>query len=203
MRAGVYSFMYKTRLAIWAGSVWPDLKALVESGRLTPDKYPRVIDLGCGVGENAIYLAQRGFEVTGVDFAQAALERSRKDAAAAGVADRCKFVWGDLTAPSIEGAEGPFDLAIDFGTLDDLSGDKRAAMARTVHRVTKPGSVFVEWCVHHDGRLPLNPKGLLLRLHPHLFPGEEKELFGDGFDIERLPTPPPESLFGCFLMTRR
>jgi SAM-dependent methyltransferase len=196
-----YSFQYKTGMARWAGRLGLELRDLVQSGRISPETHPRVVDLGCGRGEAAIYLAKRGFQVVGVDFSPVALNEARAAASRAGVSDRCRFVKGDLTASRIPGVEGPFDVVTDLGTLDDLKGEDREAMARTIKRLSGPGSLYYLWCVHHDGNLPMNLKGILLRLNPKLVPGEEEALFGDAFKIERLPSPPPSSYFASFLMT--
>ncbi|WP_262379941.1 class I SAM-dependent methyltransferase [Nonomuraea sp. PA05] len=190
-------------MARWAGRLGLELKDLVTSGRISPETHSRVVDLGCGRGEAAIFLAKRGFEVVGVDFSSVALSEAREAAVRAGVADRCRFVKGDLTASEIPGVEGPFDLVTDLGTLDDLQGADREAMARTIKRLSGPGSLYFLWCVFHDGNLPLNLKGILLRLNPKLVPGEEYDLFGDVFKIERLASPPPSSYFASFLMTRQ
>ncbi|TDC08158.1 class I SAM-dependent methyltransferase [Nonomuraea longispora] len=198
-----YSFQYKTGMARWAGRLGLELRDLVTSGRISPETHPRVVDLGCGRGEAAIFLAKHGFRVVGVDFSSMALNEARAAAAKEGVADRCRFVEGDLTAAHIPGVEGAFDLVLDLGTLDDLQGRAREAMAATVKRLSGPGSLYFLWCVHHDGDLPFTLKGILLRLNPKLVPGEEDDLFGDVFKIERLPSPPPSSYFAGFLMTRQ
>lgn len=65
---------------------------LVESGRILPC---RAIDLGCGTGRNTLYLAQHGFQVTGVDFASSAIAKARKKAEAARL--EAEFVVDDLT----------------------------------------------------------------------------------------------------------
>ena len=56
-----------------------------------------VIDIGCGPGHFAITLAQRGADpVLGVDFAEGMLDIARDHAAKAGVAERCRFEFGDF-----------------------------------------------------------------------------------------------------------
>ena len=204
MKPWVYTTLYRLRIAPWGTGIRPELRGLVESGRLSAADRPRVLDLGCGTGANAVYLAQQGFTVIGVDFVPVALARARKAAAAAGVTDRCRFVQGDLTAPAIPGVEGPYDVLLDFGALDDMTGAERAAMVRTIHRHSGPGSRFVLWCFYADPEDM--PKARFVgasRMHSVLSPGEEKESFGDAFDIERLPVPPPPENCACFLMTRR
>jgi hypothetical protein len=94
---------------------------------------------------------------------------------------------------------GPFDLLVDYGTLDDLRGRDRRAMARTVLRLSRPGSVFLVWCFYDEVRW-WRRRGARF---PGLRPGEERLLFGNDFDIERLSSPPAGSGFACLLLTRR
>src|SRR5512147_2591515 len=87
-----YENMYRYFKTPWDRGARQELVALVESGRIQPG---RALDLGCGVGANAIYLAQHGFEVTGVDFAKAAIEKARTRAREASV--QVNFIVDDLT----------------------------------------------------------------------------------------------------------
>src|SRR5437763_4688968 len=68
-----------------------------------------VLDIGCGLGDNAIYLASRGHSVTGLDGSPAAIEEARRRAAAAGVT--VNFDVADAT--ELTGYEGLFDAVVD------------------------------------------------------------------------------------------
>ena len=136
----LYDMLYRFG-APWEGGPRDELVGLVESERIRPG---RAVDLGCGSGANTVFLAERGFDATGVDFSPVALRKAERAAAQRGV--RATFVRGDLTAPSIPGVEGTFDLLVDYGTLDDLRGAARVAMANTVKRLSAPGSLFLFWC---------------------------------------------------------
>jgi uncharacterized protein (DUF302 family)/SAM-dependent methyltransferase len=68
---------------IWSGRVNPQLEAEVSS--LSPG---RALDVGCGEGADTVWLAGRGWSVTALDFAVAALEKTAMHAAEAGVGDR-------------------------------------------------------------------------------------------------------------------
>ncbi len=59
-----YEVIYRYFRAPWDTAAREELVSLVEAGQIMPC---RAIDLGCGIGENAVYLARRGFGVTGVD----------------------------------------------------------------------------------------------------------------------------------------
>lgn len=183
-----------------------ELVALVETGRVTPERLApgRAVDLGCGAGANAVFLAQAGFDVVGIDLSPVALGKARRASLAAGVSERVRLVREDLTAQSLLGVEGPFDLLIDYGTLDDLAPTGRRAMASTIIRFARPGSIFLLYAFY-AARADL-PRFSLTgpsRLVPVLEPGEEVELFGNAFEIERLLEPRPEHLTAAFVMTRR
>jgi SAM-dependent methyltransferase len=204
MRAWQYDLLYRKGAAWDRHGSSPELAGLVDADRLSPATHPLVLDLGCGTGANTVYLAEQGFDVVGVDFTPLALRRARERAAEAGVEKKCTFVEGDLTAPHIDGIEGPFDFLLDYSTIDDLPGPARTAAAGTVRRLSRPGSLFLLWCFSvHKKDLPMIALGRMSRLlHSQMTPGEEKRLFGDSFTIERLPDPvrPPHA--ACFLMTR-
>jgi 2-polyprenyl-3-methyl-5-hydroxy-6-metoxy-1,4-benzoquinol methylase len=71
---------------IWSGDPNPQLVA--EVTELTPGT---ALDLGCGEGGDVIWLARRGWRVTGADFSSAGLARAQRHAEDAGVADRVEF----------------------------------------------------------------------------------------------------------------
>ena len=195
--AWMYDLMYR-RGAPWETGPRAELVELVEEGRLTPAALPpgRAIDLGCGSGANAIFLARHRFEVTGVDFSAVALDKAEAAAQAAGVT--VEFVRGDLTAGTVPGVDGPFDLLVDYGTLDDLRRSSRPAMAALVTRLARPGAMFLLWCFYDE--IPWwRRRGARF---PGLRPGDEQSLFGAAFTIERLPDPEPGSGFACLLLTR-
>jgi SAM-dependent methyltransferase len=96
-----------------------------------------VLDLGCGTGEDAVFLAGLGHSVVGVDVSPAMVERARAKAVARGVAAR--FVVG--RAEDLAGIDGPFDATYsDFGALNcaDL-----AAVGGALRRVLAPGAPVV------------------------------------------------------------
>ncbi len=200
-----YDLIYRRR-APWEIGPRSELVGLVDAGVITPERLApgRAVDLGCGAGANAVFLAQAGFDVVGVDFSSVALRKARRAANAAGVSERLHLVQGDLTAARIPGVEGPFDLLVDYGTLDDLSPPGRAAMAATIVRLSRPGSVLVMYAFYAArADLPWFSLSGPSRVAPALEPGEEVALFGEAFEIERLPEPRPAQRAAAFVMTRR
>jgi SAM-dependent methyltransferase len=97
----------------------------------------RVIELGCGSGVNAVWLAQQGFDVTAVDFNRLAIEKARERAAEAGV--KVRFVLADV----LEWREGfePFPFFFDRGCYHSVRDLNLQAFLRTLERVTAPGSL--------------------------------------------------------------
>src|SRR6266571_4347674 len=189
-----YELLYRRRPA-WDIGPRAELVELVDSGRLSPASLPpgRAVDLGCGTGASVIFLAEHGFDAVGIDFSTMALKKAHEEAAKSPVGARVRFVQGDLTADGIPGAEGPFDLLVSYGTLEDFWPSKRGPMAATVKRLSRPGSVFLCWCFYAARedlpwvRLNRPSKAFPLTLAP----GEEERLFGDAFEIERYPVREP------------
>jgi len=196
MKSWIYSNWYRRFPVPWDSGPRAELIDLVESGRIKPC---RAIDLGCGTGSNAIFLAQHGFEVTGVDFAPGAIEKAVAKRDAAGI--DVEFVVGDLT--NLRGVRGPFAFALDYGVLDDLTHKDRAKYLDTLLELTVPGSQYLLWCFEWAPRWWEKPWHQFMSL----VPGEAVARFSKHFEIERVAGPevdfskyPPA--FAAYLMRR-
>ena len=98
-----------------------------------------VLDIGCGLGDNAVYLAAQGHSVTGLDISPTALitaERRTKDT---GVDVR--FAVADAT--ELDGYADAFDTVIDSGMYHCLDDDGKRSYAAAVHRATRPGATLL------------------------------------------------------------
>ncbi|HEV7647029.1 MAG TPA: class I SAM-dependent methyltransferase [Actinophytocola sp.] len=149
-------------LAPWdIGAPQPVVVALADSGEVRDD----VLDAGCGLGNNAIFLAQRGFRVTGVDGAQPALERARQRAADHGV--EVEFVRADVT--TLDGLTARYATVLDSALYHCLNDEQRHAYAAALHRVTVPGARLHLYCFADTGNeglgLPMNVTQDDLRAH--------------------------------------
>lgn len=110
-----------------------------EVARLTPG---RALDLGAGDGGNAVWLARRGWRVTGVDFSSVGLERARALARAHGVA--VDWVLADLL--EWQPPEASFDL-VTLVFIHMAPADRRAVHRMAVRAVAPGGTLLV---VGHD-----------------------------------------------------
>jgi SAM-dependent methyltransferase len=95
-----------------------------------------VLDIGCGLGDNAIFLASRGHSVTGLDGSPAAIEEARRRAAAAGIT----VTFGVADATDLSEYEGRFDTVVDSALYHCLDDDGRQAYIAALYRATRPGA---------------------------------------------------------------
>jgi SAM-dependent methyltransferase len=132
----LYQTSYGLGFVPWA-SDRPDrgLVAVVEGEHaLRPG---RALDLGCGTGRNAIYLARHGWQVTGVDMIERALETARRAAEQAGVAVR--WIAGDVGRLDEMDLGQGYGLFVDFGCFHSLEPDLRAGYVAGVTHAAAPG----------------------------------------------------------------
>src|SRR5713226_8204182 len=96
------------------------------------------IDLGCGTGTNAVWLAELGFDVTALDFSPTAIDLARQKKARA--AARVRFLTADVLDPP-EDIGGPYRFFFDRGCYHVVREIDVARYLRTLDRITEPGSV--------------------------------------------------------------
>ncbi len=106
----------------------PDFN-LIQTVTTAAIKPCKALDMGCGTGDNAIWLARQNFHVTGIDTSEIALEKAKEKAIKAKV--KCIFLVRDILGSRVEGA--PFGFAFDRGCFHTLDSDKeRKRFARKV-----------------------------------------------------------------------
>jgi cyclopropane fatty-acyl-phospholipid synthase-like methyltransferase len=107
---------------------------LEESGKISGD----VLDVGCGTGDNALFLAGRGHEVWGVDSAPAAIEIARRKAEERGLA--ATFLVKDTL--NLHEIGRTFDTVIDSGLFHTLSDHERPHFVQNLSQVLKSGGTY-------------------------------------------------------------
>lgn len=123
-----------------------------ERGREPP--FGRVLDVGTGSGIWGIELAERGWQVTGIDIVEKALDRARDRIEDADV--EMDLVHGDVTNLRTAGIDDEYELVLDTGTFHGLDHEQREAMGREVDAVAGPEStvLLLVWQPKRRGPLP-------------------------------------------------
>ncbi|MBX7502320.1 methyltransferase domain-containing protein [Qipengyuania sp. YG27] len=113
------------------------LVGAVADGHFRPGM--RLLEVGCGQGENAFFAAQQGLDVVAVDFAEAAIRRAREKHGQSGLL--LDYRVADITRP--HAVEGSFDCAFDCGCLHAMPGSERDAYARNLAVLLEEGATFL------------------------------------------------------------
>ncbi|RFS83900.1 class I SAM-dependent methyltransferase [Actinomadura spongiicola] len=137
---------------LWSGE--PNAVLVREVTGLEPGN---ALDLGCGEGADAIWLARHGWRVTAADISRVALDRAAHHAATAGVADRVDFQRHDLAASF---PEGTYDLVCTAFLHSPGEDMPRAAILRAAADAVAPGGILL--IAGHAGPPPWDPDA-----HPH------------------------------------
>ncbi len=152
-----YRFMYGIGFKPWEmdAATGPQLEgrlAAEEVGRERP--YGSALDLGCGTGRWSVELAQRGWQVVGVDVVPKAIRAARRRALEAGV--DVAFVEGDVTALRSASVGTGFSFILDVECLNHLNDAHRAAVGREVNAVASPDAtmLLLVWARARRGPFP-------------------------------------------------
>lgn len=146
--ADAWEERYRTRDAIWSGK--PNVQLVAEAAGLPAG---RALDVGCGEGADAVWLAERGWRVTAVDISAVALRRAEGHATAAGLADRITFTQADLREQGPEGSA--YDLvSAHYMHLPPVP--RRELYARLAGAVKPGGTLLI--AAHHPDDLADAPR---------------------------------------------
>ena len=160
-----------TQVIPWdVGGPQPRVVELAEAGEIGG----KVLDAGCGLGDNALFLASRGFDVTGVDGAPTAIAKAAEKAKERGL--DAEFVVADAT--KLEGFENRFDTVLDSALYHVFDDNQKRAYVRALGRACRPGATLHLFCADAaTSGLPI----------PH--PDDEQSLraaFSQGWRVTRL-----------------
>ncbi|MDY6764189.1 MAG: class I SAM-dependent methyltransferase [Halobacteria archaeon] len=101
-----------------------------------------VLDVGCGTGENALYLAEKGHEVWGIDASPTAIRKAHKKSIDRSV-DVTFLIWNAL---KLGGLGKEFDTVVDSGLFHVFTDDERTKFVNGLHGVLKPGGTYYMLC---------------------------------------------------------
>jgi SAM-dependent methyltransferase len=154
---------YGERDQVWSGRV------NVQFADVVADLAPgRALDLGCGEGADAVWLAERGWDVVAVDVSETALGRARAAANSRGVADRIEFRQIDLSDGF---PDGTFDLVSSQFLHSTVRLERPEILANSAQAVRSGGLLVI---VDHGSAPPWASK----LDHVHEFPSAEEVLAG-------------------------
>lgn len=101
-----------------------------------------VLDAGCGTGENALFLANQGYEVTGIDAVEAAIRKAKEKSRER----RVPAVFLEWDALEISGLGKRFDTVIDCGLFHVFSDEERPLYVQELRSILVPGGTFRMLC---------------------------------------------------------
>ncbi len=139
MKAGDWNRKYEERPLLWGEE--PNRLVAAETADLPPG---RALDLACGEGRNAVWLAERGWTVTAIDFADVAIERGRRRAVHRGV--QVEFRVDDVLGAPVPAAA--YDLVL-IAYLQLPAHERRAVLERAAGATAAGGTLLL---VAHDLR---------------------------------------------------
>src|SRR3989344_6728874 len=144
-----------------------ELVNLVKSKFIQPCK---VLELGCGHGNDSIFLAKNGFKVTAIDISERAIEEAKKRAEEAGV--KVNFLVED--ASQLSSIDGMFQFIYDRACFHFVLEDKRAGYVTNIKRLLEKGGYFILIASSDQERV----KG------PYQFSKDDiQQIFGSEFQI--------------------
>jgi len=157
------------------GRPQPAVVRLADAGRIAGE----VVDVGCGTGENALFLASRGHRVVGVDFAAEAIAKARAKAIERGL--DVELVVGD--ALDLARLGRTFDTALDVGLFHCLQPGERRSYAAGLRAVIRPGGRAFLLCWSTRNPFGIGPTRIAAR--------DIRAAFRRGWEVEAIE---PENL---------
>jgi SAM-dependent methyltransferase len=180
-----YRLMYRFGLAPWErreiSETW---RRIVDgSDGISPG---RALDVGCGTGRDAVYLAEHGWQVTAVDAVDAALAKAKERAAREGA--EVQWITADVSDLGGLGLEPGYTLLYDFGCIHGLPDRARAGAVAGLRGLAAPGATLLILAFKRGRRVVL-PRGM-----------DQEEIigrFGDAWELSDVQSvaqadmPPP------------
>jgi len=131
---------YKKPNAVWTNKNPPEeLVELIETGKINSCK---VLDVGCGEGFYSIYLAKKGFDVTGIDISERAVEYAKKNAEKEGV--KIKFLVMDVN--DLEKLNEKFDFVFEWALLHSIMPKQRERYVENINNLLNNGGQYFSVC---------------------------------------------------------
>jgi cyclopropane fatty-acyl-phospholipid synthase-like methyltransferase len=168
--AAVFRQIYAGEPPWEIGQPQPEVVRLADSGGFRSP----ILDVGCGRGSNALYLASRGFAVHGIDFVDEVVKEAQEEARRRQL--EVEFGPGDANQLRLLGRI--YGTVLDSGTFHSFSDKERLQYLDGLRAVTKPGSIVHLICFSELEIRPGGPR--------RIDEAELRQLFSGEWEIESL-----------------
>ncbi len=152
------------------GRPQPAIIRLAEAGQIRGS----ILDVGCGTGENLLYLAARGHEAWGLDFVPVAIERAKAKAAQRGI-DATLIVGNALELKKLS---RQFDTVIDCGLFHTFTDEERPVFVKGLAEVLGPGGLLHILCFSDEEPGTEGPRRISQQ--------EIRDAFHDGWKVQQI-----------------
>ncbi|MHA1491966.1 MAG: class I SAM-dependent methyltransferase [Promethearchaeota archaeon] len=186
----------------WQKTQYDFLTEVIESGKIKPGL---VLDLGCGTGMKSIYLAKKGFKVTGVDISETAIKYAQKNKEKENI--DAEFFIGDVLDLSFL-EDKKYDFILDWACFHCIPKERRKDYVFELLKHSKNNAKLLLRCFSETE----NKKGVVKNSAPNVYLSSEqdiKSLFKDHFKILEINKSkpnsgnPPSDLLSEYLMEKK
>ena len=155
----IFEKVYKSSGAVWTKSEPPkELAGLIETGKIKPCK---VLDIGCGEGFYAIYLALKEFDVTGIDISENAIKLAKENMAKED--EKIKFIAMDIA--DLDKINDKFDFIFEWALLHHIMPKQRQKYIKDIKGILNKGGKYLSICFNNQNP-DFGAKGKNLRIVP-------------------------------------
>jgi len=169
----IYRLMYLLTKPGWDSGVTPP--EVVQAFESSDPPAGPALDLGCGTGTNAIFMARHGLDVTALDYTPEAISRAKRKVAQAGLADHIRLQVADVTR--LADLDIPeLGFALDIGCFHGLSPEGRARYVAALSALLRPGGRYMLYTIdpHDEGPVSFG-----------MTPAQIESILSPAFDITR------------------
>ena len=170
MDRDLFQQMYQGQAPWDTGRPQPAIVKLAEAGQIRGS----VLDVGCGTGENVLYLAARGHDCWGIDFVPVAIERATAKAAQRGI--KAHFIVGNALELNSLGRQ--FDIVIDCGLFHTFTDEERPVFVQGLAELLRPGGLLHILCFSDEEPGTEGPRRISQQ--------EIRNAFHDGWKVQQI-----------------